>query len=200
MHTLATQNKIDLLIRFATDNGATAAAELSPRDIHVEKSLAAYCRQPKCPHFGMSMSCPPHISGPAGFKMLALNSSSAIAIRIEIDAESLHGEGRPEVMRLLHEITAAVEIEAKRLGFTNASGFSGGSCKISFCGNYDTCRVLSGEGGCRYPDQARPSMSGFGVNVGELMKSAGWSSNLFSTEPGKNTPQPAWVAGVVLLS
>jgi len=37
-----------------------------------------------------------------------------IVLRIEIQAESLHGADRPEVMRLLHEITAEVEKEAIR--------------------------------------------------------------------------------------
>jgi predicted metal-binding protein len=197
---IARRKKIDQLIRFATDNGATAAAELSPRCIQIENRLAAYCRDPKCPHFGKSLSCPPYTFGPAAFRKLALEASSAIVIRLEIDSASLHGEDRPAVMRLLHEITAAVEWKAKNLGFTDAYGFSGGSCKISFCGNHETCRALTGDAGCRYPDQARPSMSGAGINVGELMKSAGWSTDLFSTESEESEQQLAWVAGLVLLS
>jgi predicted metal-binding protein len=202
MNTFTTQNKIERLIRFATDNGATVAAELSPLEIRVESKLAAYCHKPKCPYFGQSMSCPPNVSGPAGLRKLVLKSNSAIVLRIEIDTESLHGEGRPEVMRLLHEITAAVELEAKRLGFLNACGFAGGSCKKSFCGNHEQCRALTGVDGCRHPDQARPSISGFGVNVGELMKSAGWSSNLFPPKSGKNEAglDLSWVAGLILLS
>jgi predicted metal-binding protein len=126
-------------------------------------------------------------------------SSHALVIRIEVDSSSLHGEGRPEVMRLLHEITAAVEIEAKRVGFTESAGFAGGSCKPSFCSEHNYCQVVSGLGACRHPDVARPSLSGFGVNVGELMKSAGWSTSLFPQQTTRNEEQMAWVAGLILL-
>ena len=145
------------------------------------------------------MSCPPYVSGPAGFRKLLQSCQHVIVFRIEIQSSSLHGEDRPEVMRLLHEITAAIEIEAKRLGFPNAAGFAGGSCKASFCADQPYCEVIAGDEHCRYPDQARPSMSGYGVNVGELMQSAGWSTDLF---PGKTTDgqeQLSWVAGLVLL-
>jgi len=42
-------------------------------------------------------------------------------------------------------------------------------------------------------------MSGFGVNVGELMKAAGWSSNLFKPGINDKEEQLSWVAGLVLL-
>jgi len=102
-------------------------------------------------------------------------------------------------MRLLHEITAAIETEAKRLGFPDSAGFAGGSCKPSFCHDYPNCRVIAEHGQCRHPEHARPSMSGFGVNVGELMKSAGWSTNLFTAGTAEGGEQLAWVAGLVLL-
>lgn len=187
------------LIDFAKSVGVTQAARISPQAVQVESRLAAYCRDPKCPHFGQSMSCPPHVSGPVGFRKLLAQSRHALVLRIEVDSDSLHGENRPEVMRLLHTLTASVESEARRLGFEYAQGFAGGSCKISFCHNYESCAVLAKEGECRFPDQARQSMSGFGVNVGELMKEAGWSNNLFSDE-NNSKEQLAWVAGLILLS
>ena len=69
------------------------------------------------------MSCPPYVSGPAGFRKLLQSCRHVIVFRIEIESASLHGEDRPEVMRLLHEITATIEIEAKRLGFPKAGRF-----------------------------------------------------------------------------
>lgn len=190
---------ITKLVAYAKQIGVTQAACVPPDSIRVESRLAAYCREPKCPHFGQSMSCPPHVSGPIGFKKFLAQSRYAIALRIEVDSCSLHGEDRPEVLRLLHSLTAAVELEAKRLGFHNSRGFAGGSCKRSFCNVYESCAVLAGEGDCRFADQARQSMSGYGVNVGELMKAAGWSNTLFSEQQGEDE-QMAWVAGLVLLS
>lgn len=197
--TYPDQEKIAAILTFAEDNGATMAARLSPAAIRVESNLAAYCRSPKCPNFGLSMSCPPHVSGPSRFREMAAQACHAIVIRIEVDAASLNGEERPEVMRLLHEITAAVELEAKRLGFTGSRAFAGGSCKMSFCAAHESCRVVTNGGPCRHPDAARPSMSGYGINVGDLMKAAGWSTDLFPPRDPAGQDRLSWVAGLVLL-
>ncbi|NOR24438.1 MAG: hypothetical protein GQ542_08610 [Desulforhopalus sp.] len=190
---------IDSLLEFAAHAGASKVKRLPPESVCVEDGLAAFCREPKCPHWGQSMSCPPHVSGPEGMRKLLQSCKHAIVIRIEIQSSSLHGEDRPEVMRLLHEITAEIEAEAKRLGFPESVGFAGGSCKQSFCRDYPTCRVIGEHGSCRHPEHARSSMSGYGVNVGELMKSAGWSTNLFPSNSNDEEEQLSWVAGLVLL-
>jgi predicted metal-binding protein len=191
------QEIIDALAQFAEHAGATKARRLPPANVLVEDKLADFCREPKCPYYGQSMSCPPHVSGPAGLRTLLQSCKHALLIRIEIESASLHGADRPAVMRLLHEITAEVEMEAKRRGFPGSIGLAGGSCKESFCHEQPNCRVLVEQGGCRHPHHARTSMSGYGVNVGELMKSAGWSNRLFS--PDDAGEQLAWVAGLVLL-
>jgi hypothetical protein len=41
------------------------------------------------------------------------------------------------------------------------------------------------------------SMSGYGVNVSELIKTCGWKSNIKTKEPGDDPM--SWVAGIVLL-
>ena len=197
-HDLQDSLLIDELLNYAMSIGVTRAARIRPEAVRVEAKLAAYCREPKCPHFGQSMSCPPFVSGPAGFRKFLAESKHAIVLRIEVDSDSLHGENRPEVMRLLHSLTAAVEGEAIRLGFATAKGFAGGSCKPSFCPEDEKCAVLAGVGDCRFPDQARQSMSGYGINVGELMKEAGWSNSLFDNEQTADK-QLAWIAGLVLL-
>lgn len=194
------EQKIAALVQFAEDAGATRATCLPPDTIRVEDRLADFCRDPKCPYWGQAMSCPPYVSGPAGFRKLLQRAQYVLVFRIEIQAVSLHGEDRPEVMRLLHEITATIDREAIRLGFSFAAGFAGGSCKASFCADHPSCRVIAGEGSCRHPDHARPSMSGYGVNVGALMQAAGWSTQLFSGHAPDETEPLSWVAGLVLLA
>lgn len=186
------------LLQCALNNGASQSALLPPRDVLVESRLAAFCRDPKCPYYGQSTSCPPHVSGPAGFKRKLNESQYALVIRFEVDSASLIGEERPLVFGLLQQIVAATERDAKALGFDNAEGFAGGSCKGSLCYEHDVCEVLFGNGQCRNPDIARPSMSGYGVNVGKLMKSAGWSSELFSSDADEDV-QMMWLAGLILL-
>ncbi len=130
---------------------------------------------------------------------LLKQSEHVIVIRIEVDSDSLHGEERPFVMQLLHEITAGIEIEARRIGFANALGLAAGSCKVSFCNDHQACNVINGNGTCRHPAKARQSMSGYGINVGELMKAAGWSTTLFTGTDSDEKDQLAWVAGLIVL-
>ena len=192
------QKLIESLLAFALEHGATRAARLDPDQVLVESRLAAFCRSPKCPHYGLSMSCPPHVSGPAGMRRFLRESRHAIVLRVEVDSDSLNGEDRPELLRLLHEITATIEAEARRLGFQQTRAFAGGSCKASFCPGEKECAVLSGAGTCRNPESARPSLSGFGVNVGELMQAAGWSSSIFSSASPEQD-QLSWLAALILL-
>ena len=99
-------------------------------------------------------------------------------------------------MKLLHEIVAAVEQAAVHMGYRNSRGFAGGSCKLLFCPEEADCKVVSGGEDCRYPESARPSMSGFGIDVGKLMRSAGWSGEKADPEADST---PTWVAGLVLI-
>lgn len=190
---------INMLSEFAKRAGATRVRCLLPEKVRVEERLASFCHEPRCPNWGQSMSCPPNVSGSDGFRRLLQETKHVLVFRIEIPSSSLLGEQRTEVMRLLHEIAADIEKEAKRLGFGNAAAFAGGSCKLSFCADYQACQVIADQGKCRYPEYARPSMSGFGVNVGELMKAAGWPSAFGKPDDSENASDFAWVAGLVLL-
>ncbi len=182
------------LLNFALHTGATAVALIAPGDVLVEDHLAAFCHEPKCPFWGESISCPPYVSGPSGFKKLLETSTSVLVIRFDMQSCSLLGEERPQVMRILHELVATIELEAKQLGFPDAAGFAGGSCKASFCMDKPDCSAIPKDGKCRYPRQARPSLSGYGVNVGKLLESAGWPGTLFDPED-----EMSWVVGLVLL-
>lgn len=190
--------RLQQIVQAALDNGASHATVVSPEDIFAKKQFAAFCEDPGCPNYGRSMSCPPHVSGPEGFRKKLGESQYAVAVRMEVDSASLLGDDRPQVFRLLQKMTAATELKAKSLGFKASEGFAGGSCKRSFCDTHESCRVLSGNGKCRFPQSARPSMSGYGVNVGKLMKAAGWGARFFSFRDDKEE-QMVWLAGLVLL-
>lgn len=190
--------KHETLLTFALQSGAAKAAILPAKSVRVENRLASFCHEPKCPYWGQSASCPPHVSGPAGFREMLATCQNVLVLRLEIDSSSLHGEERPFVLRLLHETVARTEQRAVELGFPKAAGFAGGSCKPSFCAGRKTCRAIE-KGRCRFPDLARPSLSGYGVNVGKLMEAAGWSTALFTADEN-DRDHLAWIAGLVLLS
>ncbi len=155
---------------------------------------------PKCENYGLSLSCPPHVSGPMAFKKWINQSTVSILVKIDLPSEIMFSTERRQVMQLLHQTVAGVEHKAVELGFRNSRAFAGGSCKTLFCRDKAECRVISTRGKCRHPAWARPSMSGFGVNVGKLMQSAGWPAKILSQKEASDTKPLSWVAGLILIA
>ena len=109
----------------------------------------------------------------------------------------IFSDERNEIMVLLHRISAKIEDEAIKRGYPETKAFAGGSCKDLFCKKHDACRVLNGKS-CRYPESARPSMSGFGIDVAHLMKISGWKSERADSKADKD--ETSWIAGLVLIA
>lgn len=187
------------LIDTASFAGASDVCILPSSSIVVEQRLAEICHQPRCENYGLSLSCPPHVEGPHHFQELQGKTSYAMVIRIDVPSEVLFSSERDEVMRLLHEIVAAVERQAVDIGYNRSKGFAGGSCKRFFCADHSDCRVISGVGGCRNPGSARQSMSGFGINVGKMMAAAGWDDKKNNTVAAPAETETSWVAGLVMI-
>lgn len=189
---------VDNLTNLAIQLGASGAKVIASCDIIAEENLAALCSgNPPCEQFSRAPSCPPHVAGPSGFRLWQKDSEQAIVVKIDIPSSVMFSEECREVMQLLHEIVAKVEQQAKKSGFDNARAFAGGSCKTIWCSSHNECPVLSDGGECRNPELARPSMSGFGINVMKLMKSAGWSGEKAVKMAEADTI--SWVAGLILL-
>ncbi len=183
---------------YALRAGATAVKFISPEKLVVEKSLARLCLEPRCPNYGLSASCPPHVQGPEQFRNWCEDAEHALALKIDVPVTVLYSAARVEVMQLLHEIVAGTEQYAVKLKYPNALGFAGGSCRQIFCRDELNCLYLSKEKQCRHPLSARPSLSGFGVNVAAMVDLAGWeASTLFETD--SQDQSMSWVVGLVLL-
>jgi len=190
---------VEDLIQLACRLGASSAAVIQAEDISVEEDLARLCQYPPCESYGLSASCPPHVAGPSRFRELLKDCSQAVVFKIDVPSEILFSNERGEVFELLHEIAAGVEQAAVRLGYLHSRGFAGGSCKRIFCRDHPRCRVLGEGGECRNADRARPSMSGFGVNVSKLMRVAGWTLRWRSPGAGKGEASLGTVCGLVLI-
>ena len=190
---------LDPLIQLAISLGASEAQILSSDNIVVEDQLARKCIEPQCENHGLSFSCPPHVEGPAFFRELIKTHPRALIIRLVIPALMLLSWERLDVGRVLHELVASVELEARKMGFARSSGFAGGSCKELFCQDHLSCQRVEENGPCRHPDLARPSMSGYGIDVFQLIKSCGWETNLNHEDGLAAEDQLSWVAGLVMV-
>jgi len=191
--------KLKKLIQYAHQSGASAVEIISTVDIVVDNNLADLCREPGCKNYGLSKSCPPHVSGPSEFKKHLEKFNQAIFFKIDVPSEILYSSENRELFQLLHEIAAGIEKSAVKMGFADAQAYAGGSCKTIFCHDHPECLVISGKGKCRNPEYARPSMSGFGINVGRLFESAGWTMNWVAHNQDSTTTQMANICGLVLI-
>jgi len=54
-----------------------------------------------------------------------------------------------------------------------ATGFAGGSCRLSFCYGME-CSALTTGNGCRHGLKGRPAMEGVGINAFEMASNMGW--------------------------
>lgn len=192
-------NGISELIERARLAGASDAAAIDAGDIVVEEDLANLCREPRCQNYGLSPSCPPHVAGPAGFRKWLTQYRQAMVIKIDVPSEVLLSSERREVMQLLHEIAADIELAAVKMGYAESRAFAGGSCKMIFCREHPDCRVVDQGGKCRNPLKARPSMSGFGINVSMLMRTAGWDLKRVKHDPSVDNDSTATVTALVLI-
>ena len=199
--TEASTQKLNDLLQLAYRSGASGVGIISASHVPVEDHLANVCREIRCETYGLSPSCPPHVSGPSGFRELIRKTRHAVVIRIDIPSSVMFSNERNEVMQLLHEIVSSVEQEAVRMGYGESKAFAGGSCKKIFCRDHAACRVLSEEGECRNPQYARPSMSGFGINVLKLMQKAGIPVDKSPTpdQDGYHEKSMSWLAGLVMV-
>jgi predicted metal-binding protein len=187
------------LTELACRSGASNAEVISTSEISIEDDLANLCREPRCENYGLSASCPPHVAGPSGFRKLLQTFAQAVVFKIEVPSEILLSSDRREVFRALHEIAAGIEHSAIDMGYHHSRAYAGGSCKRLFCQDYTYCRLLEEGGECRNPHQARPSMSGFGINVSKLMQVAGWTMNRITQDTRQDGVSMGTVCGLVLI-
>ena len=194
-----TRAQLEDLIQLACWLGASNAKIIPAAGISIEDDLANLCQESSCENYGQSASCPPHVSGPSGFRKLLNDYEQILVFKIDVPSEALFSSERPDIFRLLHEIAANIEQSAVQMGYRNSRAYAGGSCKRLFCPDHLECRVVSEGGECRNPDHARPSMSGFGINVSKLMLAAGWTMK--RSTPGIESGEASMgtVCGLVLI-
>lgn len=187
------------LVQLACRLGAKDARGVSTADILIDDDLADLCRESRCEYYGLSVNCPPNTTGPSGFRELLKNFNQAVVFKIDVSPKILLSSNRPDIFRLLHKIASGIEAAAVEMGYDNSKAFAGGSCKPLFCQDHTDCMVLTKGGECRYPQIARPSMSGFGINVSHLMEVAGWTMNRIIRDTDPDSVSMGMLCGLVLI-
>jgi len=195
------KQQLEQLTQEAKKLGATSSAIISSKEIQVKDNLAALCNgEYTCPNYGLAASCPPYVEGPIEFRKWQAQSKYSITVKIELPASVMFSDERKGVMQLLHQIVAAVEQKAVEMGFGKSKAFAGGSCKELFCEDQEECCVVAENKPCRHIETARPSMSGFGIDVTQLMQSSGWPAQKAERPDSSGKDASSWVAGLILIA
>ncbi len=190
---------LEMLKGRAMELGLSDAGIVSPGDIKVEEKFAEMCREPGCEGFGLTVNCPPHVMKPSAFAESLGRYRAALVFKVDVPTEILLTDDRYEVAAVIHGASAKLERLAVEAGYERSRGLAVGSCKPVFCKEYDDCRALSGEGGCRFPDSARPSISGLGINFFELSGLLGWRIERITGETDPDEVETGMMAGMVLV-
>ncbi len=139
------------------------------------------------------------MAGPAAFRKQLEDYEQSLFFKIDVPAQVLYSSDSRELFQLLHEIAAGIEQSAIGLGMVHAKAYAGDSCKRVFCHDQPDCQALTDPEKCRHPQSARPSMSGFGINVAKLLRSAGWETGACDRGKEGDLPTTTYVCGLVLL-
>jgi predicted metal-binding protein len=189
------RDELKSLVELTIGMGATGVKVLPASAVLAEDHLAALCKETKCPNYDLSPTCPPNVEGPTWMREYLQEIDAAMFIKVELPPDVMYSDARREIGKLLHFIVIQVEQAAIEMGLSKSRAFAGGSCKNLLCHDKANCQVLYGDGQCRNPNAARPSISGYGINVNRLNKAAGWSGS----ENDENKATMSTYCGLVLL-
>ena len=190
-------SKLAELVRGAKSAGASDARVVEVSSIVVDDGLAEKCVEPRCPNYGLALSCPPNVEGPDGFRDKLKHFTKAISVRLDVPYKLLYSKESYTAFKRLGELAVEVEELAVEAGFKDALAYTGGSCKVIFCKDEERCRALTEGGECRHPRYARRSMSGYGVAA--RAAEAGWKLSWSGVEPEDGGGKVASVYGLVLV-
>jgi len=190
----------EALLALAFQLGVTDAQLIPAAAVTVEARLAQMCREPTCPAYGRSINCPPHVMKPERFRMELQEFDQALVFKFDTATAILQSDARHDVARRVHETAAQLERKAVALGYRRARGLAASSCKRIFCDEYEVCLALTAGGECRHPEQAKPSLSGLGVDFSALTLVLGWPLHPITRNTDPAVIPKGFMAGMVLLA
>jgi hypothetical protein len=112
----ALQSRLDELVELAISLGGSAATVVDAKNILVEDHLANLCREARCPNYGLSPTCPPHVEGPEWLRSHIKKTSFALVFEIEVSLDRMYPDRRRKTGQLLHFIVIQLEFAAIEIG------------------------------------------------------------------------------------
>ena len=186
----------------AFELGAANVKIMKTEKIPVDERVPLKCQIPRCFGYGTSAHCPPNTMKPDELRKHLENYQWAIFFTQNLPTELLLKDAtdkdRIAAFQSIYKIVKSIESMAFYDGYYLAFGLGAGSCRRTFCGQYETCSALEGKS-CRFGLLARPSMEAVGINVYKMTAAAGWDIYPIGSHANvKETPK-AVLAGLVVV-
>ena len=153
-------------LKEAASNAGVDIYEIGIEKIVPKRSIRLKCAAPLCEYYGTCKVCPPNIPSIDEFEAALKEYSQAFVVlyREKFDDIKKYDENHEAELKLSAAV-ATLEYVATREGYYQALGLQVGGCKLC-----DTCSP-PGER-CRHPYKARPSPTGFGLDLTEIAMEA----------------------------
>lgn len=186
---------LDKYVQILIEEGADEARIVRAQDIPQDPRVLLKCYYPKCPSYGRSGSCPPHVTGDFEKAKEYLNAyewtivyrvnlpeeglrfvTSPSLIKTRRNKESFHASG--SMLRYIYGIGDQVERAAFYDGHYFAVNCHFGPCLHEYCENFEDCQEIK-TGICRFPFKAKPSVEQFfAVDFLKLATELGWAYHM----------------------
>ncbi len=168
------RKKYEKLRNLALKYGASRAAIFPARGVVVDARVRLKCQIPLCENFFRNLMC--HCAPPVDLiRKIVKDYGAALLVQTvhplgAMPDKPRHGSVIDAYASSipLHTIINKLDGEAQKLGFSHATGYIGGPCRL--------CRECVGplrKEECRHPFMARPSMESVGMDVEAIARNAG---------------------------
>ena len=187
----------------ALELGASKAKIVRAEEIPVDDRVTLKCRVPRCFGFGVCANCPPHTLTPAELREHLKRYKWAVFFTKEVPPNVIVRDKatikeRVAAYQGVFKIVTELESMSFYDGHYLAFGFAAGSCRHTFCGQEEECQALKGRK-CRFSLRSRPSMEAVGIDVYQMVASAGWDIYPIGSSAGRGDIPHGTLAGIVIV-
>lgn len=187
----------------ALELGADRVIIVRAEAIPVDERVTLKCQIPRCFGYGVSAHCPPNTLKPSELRELLAKYQWAVFFTKDVLPEVIVRDkatikDRVEAYRQIYSIVGEIESMAFYDGHYLAFGFAAGSCRHTFCGRQEKCLAMEGEK-CRFPLLSRPSMEAVGIDVYNMVASAGWDIYPIGSGAKAEDVPKGTLAGIVIV-
>lgn len=162
-------------VEFTHRLGIDTCLEFAPQIMIPEERIRGFCRENKCGHYGNSYMCPPYVGSLEEIKVRLKRFRRGLLLQYVKDID-VRGdkEGVRRTKIDFHRKILQMEKFLKKEGIDEMWGIIGGNCELC-----DICGAKNNEP-CLYPDKARTSLEGIGIDVLGLLDTFNLDTNFYT--------------------